>query len=220
MSRRQQKSSHMKGMLRGTKNHEKLVTVGLELVQEQAGAVANLLEPAAQRVLSRACAPVPQLRRDAQPPLARSLRPAPSHRPRAPPSPHATIRGLQSPPRARRAARGARPVLPRSARRFCKPTSIAAMAAAVSSSAGSWAQSFFSTTPSVRENKAYIKNTLNRYRAIGEMNFARSPSIYRRESRPGRIAAGNVHQSLPSKWMTEWSMSCAIEVMLRWTCAD
>ena len=31
--------------------------------------------------------------------------------------------------------------------------------------------------PPVNENTAYIKNTLRRYKAIGEMNFARSPSM-------------------------------------------
>ena len=46
---------------------------------------------------------------------------------------------------------------------------------------GGW----FHSTAGTNAKTAYIANTVNRKSAIGEMNFARSPSMYRRVSLPG-----------------------------------
>ena len=75
-------------------------------------------------------------------------------------------------------------------------------------------------TPPVNENTAYIRNTVNKYSAIGEMNFARSPSMYLRVSLPGCSASsGSVRHNRPSKCSTECEKSCQKELRLRWICA-
>ena len=69
-------------------------------------------------------------------------------------------------------------------------------------------------------NTANIRNTENRNSAIGETNRARSPSMYRRVSSPGRQASsGSVRQILPSKCSTPWSRSWKNALIVRWTCA-